>query len=118
MRDRERLGGDIVERLIDLGAAVIRFVDALPKRAVTRHIGIQLVRSTTSAGANYEEARRAESRADFIHKIGLASKELGEALYWLRLVQRLDLLHDAKMMRETDELIAILVASARTARGH
>lgn len=91
--------------------------DALPKRAVTRHIGLQLVRSATSAGANYEEARHAESRADFVHKVGVAAKELSEAVYWLRLLEKLRILRDGQqLLREADELTAILVASARTAR--
>jgi four helix bundle protein len=76
-----------------------------------------MVRSATSAGANYEEARHAESRADFVHKVCLAAKELGEALYWLRLMDKLALLRaEPTIQREADELIAILVASARTAR--
>ena len=117
MRDRARRGGDIAERLLELAAAVARLVEALPQRAVTRHIGLQIFRSATSAGANYEEARHAESRADFVHKVGLAAKELGEALYWLRLLDKLALLRsDPAVQREADELIAILVASARTAR--
>jgi four helix bundle protein len=76
-----------------------------------------MVRSVTSAGANYQEARHAESRADFVHKVGVAAKELGETLYWLRLLDKLDHLRaGAKIVGEADELIAILVASARTAR--
>ena len=117
MRDRETPGGDIAERLLELAAAVVRLVEALPKRAIARHIGLQMVRSATSAGANYQEARHAESRADFVHKVGLAAKELGEALYWLRLLDKLALLRaEPTVQREADELIAILVASARTAR--
>jgi four helix bundle protein len=80
-------------------------------------MGLQIVRSATSAGANYQEARHAESRADFVHKIGVAAKELGETLYWLRLLDKLGLLPTGSgLPREADELIAILVASARTAR--
>ena len=100
-----------------MAAAVVHRVEALAKRAVTRHIALQRVRSATSAGANYEEARHAESRADFVHKVGLAAKELAEALYWLRWLDKLALLRaEPAVQREADELIAILVASARTAR--
>ncbi len=116
MRDKSARGGDIAERLLELGANVVRLAERLPKRALTRHIALQVVRSVTSAGANYEEARHAESRADFVHKVGVAAKELGETLYWLRLVDKLALLPSNSMAQETDELIAILVASARTAR--
>ena len=110
-------GDDLADRLLDFGVRIIRLVGALPKTQVGRHVNGQLVRSGTSAGANYEEARRAESRADFVHKVGLAAKQLGEVLYWLRLLDKLALLRcDPAVQREADELIAILVASAHTAR--
>lgn len=76
-------------------------------------------RAATSGGANYEEARAAESSADFVHKIRLATKELREARYWLRVVQRSDWLRPGAVGRladELDQLVAILVASARTAK--
>ena len=117
VRDREARGGDIAERLLKLSVAAFRVAEGLPSRPMTRHIGLQMVRAATSAGANYQEARHAESRADFVHKVGIAAKELCEALYWLRLVHALDMLGDRQaLVREADELIAILVASARTAR--
>ncbi len=70
------------------------------------------------AGANYEEARAAESRADFAHKAAVAAKEMRQAVYWLGLVHRsgwipADL---SKVVHEASELAAILGASARTAR--
>jgi four helix bundle protein len=78
----------------------------------------QYVRAATGAGANYDEARAAESKADFIHKLGVAAKEMREASYWTDLVARsgwlqLDLRAHA---REARELAAILGASLRTAR--
>jgi four helix bundle protein len=117
MHDEKVRGGDVSERLLNLGAAVTQLTEALPRRPFTRHLGLQLIRSVTSAGANYQEARRAESRADFVEKIGAAAKELGETLYWLRLTSKLTspngLLH---ALREADELVATLVAAARAAR--
>ena len=78
----------------------------------------QILRSATSSGANYEEARGAESRGDFIHKVGVAAKEVRETIFWLGLIQRsgwteTDL--DAAI-REAEELGAILGASIRTAK--
>ncbi len=72
----------------------------------------------TSAGANYEEARAAESRADFIHKCSIASKELRESLYWLRLIHEVELIERSLFdeLDETNQLIAILRASIKTAR--
>jgi four helix bundle protein len=116
MKDLTARGGDIAERLLDLAAAVVRLVAKLPRSAIPRHIGLQIARAATSAGANYQEARHAESRDDFIHKVGVAAKELSETFYWLRLLQKLGLPADPALLRETDELVAILVASAHTAR--
>jgi four helix bundle protein len=117
MREREGRGDDIAERLLALAVAVVRLAEALPRRPIARHIGLQMVRSATSAGANYQEARYAESRADFVHKLGVAAKEMGETLYWVLLVRELAMVDDVSgLVREADELIAILVSSARTAR--
>jgi len=113
-------GEDIAERLLELGVGALELARVLPRDAVWRHIAKQLVRSVSSSGANYEEARRAESRADFIHKVSIAAKELGEAVYWLRLCARARARTPplTRMIDESNELIAILVASARTARAH
>ncbi len=111
-------GDDIAERLLDFGVRVIRLADALPKRLAGKHVGAQLLRCGTSAGANYEEGRGAESRADFVHKLGVARKETREASYWLRLVQRVNLVKPdlvAKLVQEANELCAILAASVKTA---
>ncbi len=109
-------GQDISERLLAFAVQVIELLDELPETRIAAHVSGQLVRAATSAGANYEEARRAESRADFIHKVSVSAKEASEALYWLRIIHRLRLTTTTPPLREADELIAILVASARTAR--
>jgi len=113
-----RKGGELADRLLRHGVAAIGLSRALPRDLTSRHIALQLVRSATSAGANYEEARAAESRADFAHKVGIAAKEIRESIYWLRLVQHTGLSNDdlAPLVQEAGELSAILVASRRTAR--
>ncbi|HVH46194.1 MAG TPA: four helix bundle protein [Labilithrix sp.] len=116
MRDRNARGGDILDRFLCLSVAIVRLIERLPKGATTRHIGLQLVRAVTSAGANYQEARHAESRADFVHKVSVAAKEIAETLYWLRLVDKLGVTAVGPHMKEADELVAILVASTNTAR--
>lgn len=91
----------------------------LPDDPSAKHIARQLVRAATSGGANYEEARGAESRADFIHKVGIANKELREALYWLRLAAEAALVPDSDLpalIQEANELVAIFTASIRTAK--
>src|SRR5271156_2066878 len=84
-------GDDISDRLIEFAVRIIRLVNALPKTVVGRHVAGQLVRSGTGAGSNYEEARGAESRADFVHKLGVSWKETRESWYWLRLISRAEM---------------------------
>ena len=101
---------------------VLEVARKMPRDATGRHVAGQLVRCGTSAGANYEEARAAESRADFVHKTSIAAKEAREARYWLGLSRRAKLIaanqHElhSHLVREAQELAAILGASARTAR--
>ena len=112
-------GDDISERLIDFAVRVLRLVDSLLKTVVGKHIGSQLARAATAAGANYEEGRGAESRADFIHKLGIASKEARESRYWLKVIHRSVMIPPKRLeslMVECDELCAILAASISTAR--
>jgi four helix bundle protein len=98
---------DLSERLLDFTARIIKLVVRLNKTAVGRHIGLQLTRSGTSAGANYEEACGAESRADFIHKLQIILKELRESLFWLRLIKKVNLIPD------TDSIISALLQEAK-----
>lgn len=112
-------GENISIRLRHFGVQVVRLCRTFPEDPAAKHILRQLVRAATGGGSNYEEARGAESRADFIHKVGVANKEMREALYWLRLVQDADLVIGeqlAALVREADELVAILTASINTAR--
>jgi four helix bundle protein len=79
-----------------------------------------LIRSGTSALPNHGEAEGAESRNDFVHKLCICHKELRESFRWLRLIQRVPLIQEEGLLRdtiaETDELLRIFVASIRTAR--
>src|SRR4051812_48340744 len=112
-------GENIATRLRAFAACAVRLCRRMPDDVAAKHIARQLVRAATGGGANYEEARGAESRADFIHKVGIANKELREALYWLRLTEEAALVADsdlAALIREADELVAILTASIRTAK--
>lgn len=112
-------GDDIAERLLMFGAASVRVARVLPADSVSRHIALQLVKAATSSGANYEEARGAESRADFIHKLGVALKEMKESRYWLRIIQ-LAFTPPPQglepLLQESGELGAILGRSVITAK--
>ncbi|MBP6977907.1 MAG: four helix bundle protein [Bacteroidales bacterium] len=82
----ETLKINISEEFLQFGADIIVFTDLLNIQKVNYVIINQLLRSGTSAGANYEEACGAESRADFVHKLHISYKELRETNYWLRLI--------------------------------
>ncbi len=73
----------------------------------------------TSVGAHYEEARGAESRVDFLHKLGIALKECRETRYWLKVIHRAKLLSGDfpnDLLREAQEFCAILGQSILTAK--
>ncbi|MDY7009605.1 MAG: four helix bundle protein [Planctomycetota bacterium] len=125
-KNRDRTGRpkrekyDLQERLIDFAVLILEIAEALPKTSIENHIAGQLIRCGTSPAANYGEARAAESRKDFVHKMRVCLKELRETLVWLkvikkkRLLQRFDKLDFAIV--ENDELISIFVTSTGTAK--
>lgn len=111
---------DLSTRLWDFAARVGRVVDALPDSRLGRHVAGQLVRSGTSAPPNYDESGAAERRADFVHKLSVALKELRETRGWLRFIVKAELLSGAKMTGLVDEagqLCRILGKSVLTAKG-
>jgi four helix bundle protein len=110
---------DLGRRTKRFALAIVRLYILLPKSAVSYVLGRQLLKSGTSVGAQYREARRAKSTADFISKIEGALQELDETGYWLELI------HDAvvtkshaieSLEKETAELIAIFVTMAKNAK--
>ena len=112
-------GDDISNRLLEFAVRIIKLVDALPNTLVGRHIGGQVLGSGTSPGANYEEARGAESKADFVHKLGIVLKELSEARYWLKLLIKSKLIPSKRIesvFSEADELCKIIGKSVITVK--
>ncbi|MFC1806654.1 four helix bundle protein [Planctomycetota bacterium] len=111
---------DLAERLFEYAAAVVMVTQKLPRNFVGGHVARQLLRSGTSAGANYEEARAAESRNDFIHKLQVSLKELRESNFWLRLIARVRLANIPSLdetLDESSQLVAILSKAVATAKG-
>ena len=110
---------DLEDRLIDFAVAVINFVETLPNTKSANHLGGQLLRSGTSPALNYGEARAAESRNDFIHKMKVCLKELRESYICLRILHRARLYNSEEqiqfLLKECDELISIFVKSISTA---
>jgi four helix bundle protein len=77
---------DLEERAGLFGESVIRLALAVPKDLVNSPVIAQLVRAATSVGANYMEAREAESGKDYRHKVAIAKKEAHESMHWLRML--------------------------------
>ena len=115
----KRIGDDLAQRLIEFAARIGKVIDALPDTRLGRHVAGQLVRCGTAGAPNYAEARGAESKKDFIHKLGICLKELRESQCWLELIVRADLLPESRLnqlLDESDQLIAIIVKSIATAK--
>jgi four helix bundle protein len=112
---------DLLERrLINFAAQILAISSKLPRTLQGRHIAQQILRSGTAAAANYGEARGAESRADFIHKLRVVFKELNETTIWLELLTKSSLIsaeNATSLVAENRELCKIIAASIKTARG-
>src|SRR5467141_3273337 len=93
-RNPQSRADELEERLIDFAVRVINLSANLPKTPAGKHIAGQILRSGTSPAPNYGEARGAESRADFVHKLRIVQKELNETSIWLRFIER------SKMLRK------------------
>src|SRR5215510_12216206 len=86
------------ERLNDFAANIVRISAQMPKTPHGRHISQQILRSGTATAANYAEARAAESRSDFIHKLRVVLKELNETGVWLQLIVRCSLIRQDQIV--------------------
>jgi len=102
---------DIQKRTFDFAIRVVKLVDRLSRTLAAVEIGRQVLRSGTSVGANVQEADAAESKKDFVHKMGIARKEAQETRYWLAIIRTAILPNDAEvelLWKESDELARIL----------
>lgn len=111
---------DLALRTKDFARRIIRLYTALPKATVAQVLGRQALRSGTSIGANYREASRSRSKGEFVAKIGDCLKEADETAYWLELLADEGIISQerlAPLLKETNELIAILVTISKRARG-
>lgn len=77
---------DLIKRVEDFGKNVINFAKQIPKSNITLPLITQFIRAGTSVGANYYEADDAESKKDYIHKVGIAKKEARETIYWINMI--------------------------------
>ena len=98
---------------------IVKLCSALPSGWVAQTLGKQLLRSGTSVGANYRAVCRAKSTADFINKLRIVEEECDESLFWMELLvenQLVKPVHVGQLMQEANEILAIIVSSAKTAR--
>jgi four helix bundle protein len=107
------------ERTKKLALAVISMTETLPKTRSADIIARQVIRSATSIGANYRAACRAKSTPDMLNKLKIVEEESDETIYWLELLQESKSAPDsviALLIKETDEITAMIVASLKTLR--
>jgi four helix bundle protein len=110
---------ELKDRTKRFAVGIVLLSRELPTTLDGRTIGGQLIRCGTSVAANYRASCRARSRAEFIAKLGTVEEEADETLFWLELAidTRLVSIDRARpLLKESDELTAIFVASLKTAK--
>ena len=113
------IADELENRLVNFAVRIIKLAACLPRTPAGKHVAGQILRSGTSPAPNYGEARGAESRADFVHKIRVVLKELNETSIWLRIIERSRLLKSellVEIVQEKGDLCKIFAASLKTAR--
>jgi len=119
-QENQSFADELENRLIDFAVRIIRLASQLPKTTAGKHISGQILRAGTSPAPNYGEARGAESRADFVHKVRIVFKELNETSVWLRIIERSQMLPVALLLDVLQENVAlckIFASTLRTTRG-
>jgi len=107
------------KRTKEFAKEIISLCRKLPNNREGRLVGDQIFRSGTSVASNYRAACRARSTAEFISKLSIVEEEADESLFWLKIIEEMRILKGGSfepLMKETDEIIAIIVASIKTAR--
>lgn len=110
---------NLYQRMVVFGSQVIGLSDNLPKSPGGRIVADQVCRSSTAIGANYREAQRARTRAEFVSKLQVALQEADETIHWLEVIDHAGFLPSeslAPLVKEANELTAILVTSVRTSK--
>jgi len=111
---------DLEDRFIDYTIRISDVVDQIDNSKLGTHIAGQLIRSGSSPALNYGEAQSAESRKDFVHKLKIILKELKESRVCLKIIERKPLISDksklSPVMKETEELIAMIYKSIETTK--
>ena len=119
MTDMSGKKDELRNRTKGFALRIIHLANALPDTPVGRVIRGQLLRAGTSVGANYRAAKRAKSTADFISKMGTVEEAADESMYWMELIVEAGLMKEilvVDLYNEADEILAMVVASIKTAR--
>jgi four helix bundle protein len=114
MEDRGYSGQGLEDRWTEFAGSIADLYETLPRTFFGRHYGQQILRAATGAAATYAEVRAAESKNDFIRKLGIVRKELCECLVWLRHISRKHLVPEKildTIRDECDQLMRIVSAS-------
>jgi four helix bundle protein len=109
----------IKKRTKQIGLEVIKLVDELPQKTSAWEISKQILRCSTSIGANYRASCRAKSSPDFINKLKIVEEETDETLFWLEIIEESGFashLRVSPIIAETNEILSIIVASLKTLR--
>jgi four helix bundle protein len=107
-------------RTRQLPLEIIQLVESLPRNRAADVIGRQLLRSGTSIGANYRAACRGKSKADVISKLAIVEEEADETIYWMEMLIESKIVQPSRLnllMKESNEIVAMVVASIKTLRG-
>lgn len=110
---------DLKNRTKQFALKIIKIAEEFPKTNCGFVIGKQIIKSSTSIGANYRSACRAKSKADFIAKLCIVEEETDETMYWLELAMDTGLIEKSKgesLLKEANEILSIIVASKKTAK--
>ncbi|MBQ9559116.1 MAG: four helix bundle protein [Bacteroidaceae bacterium] len=109
----------ILDKTFDFSVRIVNLKKYLTKEKQENVMATQLLRAGTSIGANATEADQAQSKADFISKMGIANKEAHETKYWLRLLHKTGYIDDrefSSIINDCQELIRILQSIIKSAK--
>lgn len=115
----EKKSNFIAEDLLELASSVVKCLKKVKKDPMSNLLVVQLLRSVSSVGANYEEACGAQSRRDFIHKLHISYKELRETKYWVQLLYKSEYISSEeinKLLMDIDRNLKIIARSLITAK--
>ena len=110
---------DIKERTFLFAVKVLKFTQVIPNNKINSILITQLIRSSTSIGANIEEAQGGHTKSDFVHSVNIAKKEARETFYWLRLIQEVNPSYAEKLshlLKENEEIIKILTTIVKNSK--